>query len=323
MSLQRGFQSRETWSEASGSTLCSACRSTVAPLVLSCIALEKEFCERIHCDAYTSFVSSSLCCVMCKLLLLVCRREYAKRKSVPEDLERLDRDLARTSDSTKVLLCQKGFRPKSSTGVQYIITRINVQVVYRFSPNSTQSIVICRLMLFALPGKQLYHSSRQYKLVAPANAKSGSPIVEYGTPLTSRLVGDRKYIRLKEWLYNDPARLQCPSTHEGDASPGGSRACVVLPRRLLFVSVSPEFTTLRLVSTSSIPTSQFSEPCLHAIRYIALSHRWGKSRGHVTTKATLESYYNQVPYEDLPSKYRDAIELGDLMLPAYGSMRCV
>lgn len=44
-------------------------------------------------------------------------------------------------------------------------------------------------------------------------------------------------------------------------------------------------------------------------KYTALSHRWGSSNPHATTRASLEAYSKSVPVDDLPKTFQDAITL--------------
>lgn len=109
-------------------------------------------------------------------------------------------------------------------------------------------------------------------------------------------MSDDKYVKLQKWLYDNSSELHQPS------APGSG-----FPTRLLSIDLKSEHPTLQLVRTANILISHPDQFGLYTIQYLALSHRWGQSRHHVTTKANLEDRYSQICYEILPSTYQDAI----------------
>jgi len=93
---------------------------------------------------------------------------------------------------------------------------------------------------------------------------------------------------MKEWLY------KCNSEHP-DCKPEAYK----LPRRLVSIGSSTE-PRLSLVSTQRLDSEN--------IQYATLSYCWGSSEiPGKTTRFNEASYFEAIPFEDLPTTFRDAL----------------
>ncbi|KAK4216294.1 hypothetical protein QBC37DRAFT_471531 [Rhypophila decipiens] len=104
-----------------------------------------------------------------------------------------------------------------------------------------------------------------------------------GRPIYSRPGGSSFLETCAHWLHTceeTPSHLKCLKQS--------------LPRSLPKMVIEVGDASVRLVDTQDMPQ----------VRYATLSHRWG---GPTTTRANLQSLMHDMPFDILPSTYRDAI----------------
>ncbi|RDW75449.1 hypothetical protein BP6252_06591 [Coleophoma cylindrospora] len=114
------------------------------------------------------------------------------------------------------------------------------------------------------------------------------PNLGYAAQILPDLTSDSVFQQISSWIQH------CEETHEDCNQTHPST-----PRRLLDIGdplQNANARTIRLVQ-------DIREP----VKYIALSHCWGKNQNLTTTSASLESRLTSISWDDLPKTYQDAI----------------
>ncbi|RYP68329.1 hypothetical protein DL771_006715 [Monosporascus sp. 5C6A] len=97
-----------------------------------------------------------------------------------------------------------------------------------------------------------------------------------------------------------PPLAECIELH-GSSCPSCKAAA--LPARFLDVGTSSSLPSLKLVKT----TGQVFQ--IETVKYIALSHCWGKSNILLTTTKNIDYHFHEVPWPPLSNTFKDAIEI--------------
>ncbi len=118
---------------------------------------------------------------------------------------------------------------------------------------------------------------------------------EFGDPMASVVPGRVRMTNSRSVACFGLARpwmKVCKDQH--DCVPKGS----VLPKSVLAITGTRERMSVHLLETEGQPGD-----------YVALSHSWGKGRPLVTTTRNIEDFRREIPFDDLPRTFRDAVSI--------------
>jgi len=138
--------------------------------------------------------------------------------------------------------------------------------------------------------RQVWPSSHSHENKSLRTVGNGSSIPElgYATQISPEMTSDSVFQQISCWIQH------CDENHKHCLRDANST-----PRRLLEIGdplQNGETWTIRLV-----------QDIQESVKYIALSHCWGKSQNLTTTTASLESRLKSISWNDLPKTYQDAI----------------
>ncbi|KAL9617305.1 MAG: hypothetical protein Q9160_007885 [Pyrenula sp. 1 TL-2023] len=250
------------------------------------------------CTLCYNFVRDYLCSQRGKPLneLIEKDRWYLERWGV--DIRYKHRQVSELEDASTYSGCDlcclvfKNFDPKALSSSHHVEFRIlNRHGLFRLDHFEAETVKAFTKPEFEFCWRQPWHHRlRDYSYNAAIDRKLGR-IPERSSD------ADGCLDLLRGWL------RECLSSHENSTSP--SR---ILPTRLIDVGSRGVHQQPKIVELNGARPNVLRADTFQG-QYITLSHCWGGEIAFKTTKSNLEARKEQIPLENIPKTFRDAIDI--------------